>query len=37
MFYLREDTVVFLLPKPRNDHPVVVTISLIDELPIVDT
>ena len=33
MFYLREQTVVFLLPKPRNDHPVVLLVSVMDELP----
>ena len=33
VFYLREQTVVFLLPMPRNDHPVVVRVSLMDELP----
>lgn len=33
VFYLREETVVSLVPKPRNDHPVVVRVSLMDELP----
>ena len=33
VFYLREQTVVFLLPKPRNDHPVVLLVSVMDELP----
>ena len=37
VFYLREETVVVSVPKPINLNPVVVEISLIDELPIVDT
>ena len=37
VFYLREETVVFSVPKPRNLNPVVVLVSLMDELPNEDT
>ena len=37
VFYLREETVVVSVPKPSTLNPLVVTVSLIDELPIVDT
>ena len=35
--YLREETVVFSLPKPKIENPVVVRVSLMDEVPNEDT
>ena len=37
MFDLREKTLVVLLLNPRNENPVVVLVSLMDELPNADT
>ena len=33
VFYLREQTVVVVLPMPRNLNPLVVLVSVMDELP----
>ena len=37
VFDLREKTLVVLLLNPRNENPVVVLVSLMDELPNADT
>ena len=35
--YLREQTVVLRLPNPRNENPVVLRSSIMEELPLMAT